>query len=87
VVTIFWVHEEIKRRLHPDNAQNLPSSCPLSTDAEINICECEMLPIGLHEPGTWFLTLGKNTEHSSPNIITIIKSRKMTWAGHAARMG
>jgi hypothetical protein len=25
--------------------------------------------------------------HSSPNIITIIKSRKMRWAGHVARMG
>jgi hypothetical protein len=25
--------------------------------------------------------------YSSPNIIRIIKSRKMRWAGHVARMG
>jgi hypothetical protein len=25
--------------------------------------------------------------YSSPNIIRIIKSRRMRWAGHAARMG
>jgi hypothetical protein len=25
--------------------------------------------------------------HSSPSIIRIIKSRRMTWAGHVARMG
>jgi hypothetical protein len=25
--------------------------------------------------------------YSSPNIITIIKSRRMRWAGHVARMG
>jgi hypothetical protein len=25
--------------------------------------------------------------YSSPNIITMIKSRRMRWAGHVARMG
>jgi hypothetical protein len=25
--------------------------------------------------------------HSSPSIITIIKSRRMRWAGHVAQMG
>jgi hypothetical protein len=25
--------------------------------------------------------------HSSPNIIRMIKSRRMRWAGHVARMG
>jgi hypothetical protein len=25
--------------------------------------------------------------YSSPNIVTVIKSRKMSWAGHVARMG
>jgi hypothetical protein len=25
--------------------------------------------------------------YSSPSIITIIKSRRMTWAGHVVRMG
>jgi hypothetical protein len=25
--------------------------------------------------------------YSSPNIITVIKSRRMRWAGHVARMG
>jgi hypothetical protein len=25
--------------------------------------------------------------YSSPNIVMVIKSRRMSWAGHAARMG
>jgi hypothetical protein len=25
--------------------------------------------------------------YSSPNIVRVIKSRRMRWAGHAARMG
>jgi hypothetical protein len=25
--------------------------------------------------------------HSSPNIVRVIKSRRMSWAGHVARMG
>jgi hypothetical protein len=25
--------------------------------------------------------------YSSPNIVRLIKSRRMTWAGHVARMG
>ena len=25
--------------------------------------------------------------HSSPNIVRVIKSRRMRWAGHVARMG
>jgi len=25
--------------------------------------------------------------HSSPNIVWVIKSRRMRWAGHVARMG
>jgi hypothetical protein len=28
-----------------------------------------------------------NDLHSSPNIIRLIKSRRMSWAGHVARMG
>jgi hypothetical protein len=28
-----------------------------------------------------------NDLHSSPNIIRVIKSRRMSWAGHVARMG
>jgi hypothetical protein len=28
-----------------------------------------------------------NNLHSSPNIIPVIKSRRMRWAGHVARMG
>jgi hypothetical protein len=28
-----------------------------------------------------------NNLHSSPSIITIIKPRRMRWAGHVARMG
>jgi hypothetical protein len=28
-----------------------------------------------------------NDLHSSPNIVRVIKSRKMSWAGHVGRMG
>jgi hypothetical protein len=28
-----------------------------------------------------------NDLHSSPTIVRVIKSRRMTWAGHVARMG
>ena len=28
-----------------------------------------------------------DTEYSSPNIVRVIKSRRMRWAGHVARMG
>jgi len=28
-----------------------------------------------------------NDFHSSPNIVRVIKSRRMRWAGHVARMG
>jgi len=28
-----------------------------------------------------------NEMHSSPNIVRVIKSRKMRWAGHVAHMG
>jgi hypothetical protein len=38
-----------------------------------------------------YITAKKNDElhnlYSSPNIIRMIKSRKMIWAGHVARMG
>jgi hypothetical protein len=29
----------------------------------------------------------KELQYSSPNIIRMIKSRRMRWAGHVARMG
>jgi hypothetical protein len=39
----------------------------------------------------WFLVKLHNEElhnlYSSPNAIRIIKSRRMRWAGHVARMG
>jgi len=28
-----------------------------------------------------------NDLHSSPNVVRVIKSRRMRWAGHVARMG
>ena len=31
--------------------------------------------------------LALETKHSSPNIVRVIKSRRMRWAGHVARMG
>jgi hypothetical protein len=28
-----------------------------------------------------------NDQYSSPNIVQVIKSRRMSWAGHVAHMG
>jgi hypothetical protein len=45
----------------------------------------------LTEPRTWMDSLDKwpklGNMDSSPSIIRIIKSRRMRWAGHVARMG
>jgi hypothetical protein len=40
--------------------------------------------------GARILEIGSNSrykKHNSPSIIRMIKSRRMRWAGHAARMG
>jgi hypothetical protein len=46
-------------------------------------------------PSSWIVTNIYNTNscvctnvlYCSPNIVRVIKSRKMRWAGHVARMG
>jgi len=40
-------------------------------------------------PGEWRRLHNKelNDLYSSPNIVQVIKSRRMTWAGHVAHMG
>jgi len=35
----------------------------------------------------YIVLLQLNDLYSSPNIVRVIKSRKMRWAGHVARMG
>jgi hypothetical protein len=39
--------------------------------------------------GEWRKLHGEDLNHlySSPNIVRVIKSRRMRWAGHVARMG
>jgi hypothetical protein len=41
------------------------------------------------EDGSWrkFRNDELHSLHSSPNIVKVIKSRRMRWAGHVARMG
>jgi hypothetical protein len=41
------------------------------------------------EDGSWrkLHNDGLHSLYSSPNIVRVIKSRRMTWAGHVARMG
>jgi hypothetical protein len=34
-----------------------------------------------------FLFLNVNSFYSSPNIVTVTKSRRLRWAGHVARIG
>jgi hypothetical protein len=48
-----------------------------------------MIPL---ERSFYYLSLGKDSQelhnlYSSPSIIRVIQSRRMSWAGHAARMG
>jgi hypothetical protein len=41
--------------------------------------------------GAWtrasWLRIGTGEEYSLPNIVWVVKSRRMRWAGHVARMG
>jgi hypothetical protein len=41
------------------------------------------------EDGSWRILYNDESHslYSSPNIVKVIKSRKMRWAGHVARMG
>jgi len=42
-----------------------------------------------YQKSTWahFTRESIYTVYSSPNIVRVIKSRRMRWAGHVARMG
>jgi hypothetical protein len=58
------IHDEIKSRLNPGNAcyysvQNLLSSCLISKNLKIKICENVILPVVLYGCETWSLTLGE----------------------------
>jgi hypothetical protein len=75
----------------------------LSKRIKIKIYKTIILPVVLYACETWFLTLREEhrprvlkrifgpkrdeVTGSSPSIITMIKSRRMTWVGHVARMG
>ena len=40
------------------------------------------------QPIFWIFSVGlDDLMYSSPNIVRVIKSRRMRWAGHVARMG
>ena len=54
--------------------------CPLGTAGFF--CQCHS---AIHCTRISFLEL--NGLYSSPNIVRVIKSRRMRWAGHVARMG
>jgi hypothetical protein len=44
-------------------------------------------PCYLLRTGFYSTTLKMESLYSSPSIIRVIKSRRVRWAGHAARMG
>jgi hypothetical protein len=51
-----------------------------------------LLPIWLYRKEFYFRCLGLRNEefnerYCSPNIVRVIKSERMRWAGHVARMG
>ena len=62
---------------------NLKRSCMLHTNIEIVVVRKQIIlfivSCGLCEE--------LNDLYSSPNIVRVIKSRRMRWAGHVARMG
>jgi hypothetical protein len=78
------------------------SSCFISKNLKIKIYKTVILPVVLYgcrlrrifgpkreEDGSW-RKLHDDELHdlySSPNIVRVIKSRRMRWAGHVARMG
>ncbi|PNF29011.1 hypothetical protein B7P43_G14712, partial [Cryptotermes secundus] len=88
------IQEEIKRRLNSGNAcyhsiQNLSSSRLLSKNIKIRIYKTIILPVVLYGCETLSLTLRE--EHrlrvfENRVIIRMIKSRRLRWAGHVARM-
>jgi hypothetical protein len=85
------------------SVQNLLSSCLLLKNVKVRIYKTIILPVVLYGCETWSLTLRERHKltggwrklhneklhnvYSSPSIIRIIKSRRMKWAGHVARMG
>jgi hypothetical protein len=83
------IQEEIKRRLNSGNAcyhsvPNLLPSHMLSKNIKVRIYKTV-----IEETGGWRKLHNEelNNLYSSPRIIRIIKSRRMRWAEHVARMG
>jgi hypothetical protein len=95
------IHEEIKSRLNSGNAcyrsvQSLLSSRLLSRNVKVKIYKTIILPFVLYGCETWSLTLREwrklhseelHNLYSSLDIIMQVKSRRMRWAGHVARIG
>jgi hypothetical protein len=93
------IHDEIRSRLNSGNAcyysvQNILSSHLIPKNLKIKINKTVILPVVLYGCETWSLTLWEEHRlnelhdlYSSPNIVRVIKSRRITWAGHVARMG
>ena len=96
------IQDEIKSRLKLGNAcyytvQNLLSSRLLSKNLKINIYRTTILPVVVYGCETWSLTWRKECRlrvfeelrdlYSLPHILQVVKSRRMRWAGHVARMG
>jgi len=69
-------------------------SLPLREERRLKVFENRVLrrifgPKRDEVTGEWrkLHNLGRNILYSSPNIVRVIKSRRMRWAGHVARMG
>ncbi|KAJ4436345.1 hypothetical protein ANN_18976 [Periplaneta americana] len=101
VTNINDIREEIKHTINMGNAcyysvEKLLSSSLLSKNLKVRIYKTVILPGVLYGCETWTLTWRE--EHrlrvfenkvlrNSPDIIRNIKSRRLRWAGHEARMG
>ena len=73
-------------RIRPDRICGPPS--PLHNEYRVFFLGVKRPELGVdHPPPSSVEVKESEARYSSPNIVGVIKSRRMRWAGHVARMG